>query len=213
MVIQEQLPNVVRKNTKNGCLFTKDLLGLSLTDINENVIRKNLSDKRDREMFDRLLKHWVVLKRMGQIDSQTIAKIFAPGLLGENKIGHEKAEKFIEKIVNTSVSQIDPLSESKSLTETSINKELLLASNSKLKESSAYQQFIMGSTQSSNKSKKDIDDDDDDENDEIDEILAPKSLFSTNSSAVKLAVTGPLGSIINNKSPRNLKQSIQIKKN
>ena len=204
MVIQEQLPNIVRKYTKNGSLFTKDMLGLSLVDVNEKAIGNYLTDRNDKEMFDRLLKHFIVLRRMALMDSQTISKVFAPGLLGQIKYGNEKAEKFIEKIINNAVSQIDPLSESKSLTETSINKELLLASSSKLKESSVYQQFIMGSTHSSNKTKKESDDD---ENDDIDEILAPKSLFSTNSSAAKIPVTGPLGALFNSKSPRNLKKS------
>ena len=112
----------------------------------------------------------------------------------------------------------------KSLTETSINQELLAASNSKLKESNFYQDFI-NSTQSSNKSKQlrfaddkikkkniyndnDNDDDDDDENGEIDALVAPPgSLGSTATNSGKVSnkpilSTNPIAAYTNPKSPR-----------
>lgn len=187
MVIQDQLPNVIRKYTTNGCLFTPDLLGYSVNDINENGVRNHLSNATDKDLWEHLFKHFLGLRRMGILDSASIAEIFAPALVGDNLSGKTKASKFLEKIIIVSASQMgDPLGESMSFTETSMNKSLQLASSSKLKETSAYQQFIMGSTFNSNKStlkeKNEYSDDDDDENDDIDALVAPKSAISTGKS-------------------------------
>ena len=186
MVIQDQLPSVVRKYTSNSCLFSKDLLGYSVSDINEIIVRNSYSSSQDRDFWDHLFKHFLSLRRLASIDSVSIGKIFAPALVGDNVYGVEKAEKFIEKLINLEAAKfVDLLAESQSFTETSMNKSLQLASSSKLKETSAYQQFIMSTTNNSNKStiKKHSDEDDeysdeDDENDEIDALVAPKSTMS-----------------------------------
>lgn len=204
MVILDQLPIVIEKNTKNKCLFTRDLLGLSVTDISERLVSKSLRDESDRHLWDRLIKHWSFLRKIAYIDSITLAKLFAPALLGSAASnGSEKCVKFLEKIINdTSVTNV--LNESKSLTETSINQELLVAANSKLKESSVYQDFIM-STHSSNKSKQARvveRKSDDDSDDEIDTLVAPKSMMSTNSASNRVQNQGPLVNTSIIKSPR-----------
>jgi hypothetical protein len=225
IVILDQLPKVIDKHTKNKCLFSRDLLGLSTADISERMVANNLKSDSDRRLWDRLVKHWSFLRKVAYIDANALAQLFAPGLLGlAASTGSEKGIKFLEKIINEIASSNNlinssSLNESKSLTETSINQELMLASNSKLKESSVYQDFIMSNTQSSNKSKRsvknekprfkaDSDEDDDDENDDdddvndaIDALIAPKSGMSTNSS--KVAINQPAGSSII-KSPRGL---------
>lgn len=215
MVILDQLATVIDKHTKNRCLFTRDLLGLSVTDVNEKAVTASLKDPSDRKFWERLVKHWAFLKRVAYIDSNQLARLFAPSMLGlANGTGVEKGVKILENIVNELVNGtnnnhlLGSLNDSKSLTtETSINHELMVASSSKLKESSVYQDFIMNNTQGSNKSKSDQqrfnkvrhhDDDDDDDDDDIDEMVAPKSIMSTNSSAKK--IVNQTASIL--KSPR-----------
>ena len=157
-----------------------------MSDINEIIVRNSYSSSQDRDFWDHLFKHFLSLRRLASIDSVSIGKIFAPALVGDNVYGVEKAEKFIEKLINLEAAKfVDLLAESQSFTETSMNKSLQLASSSKLKETSAYQQFIMSTTNNSNKStiKKHSDKDDeysdeDDENDEIDALVAPKSTMS-----------------------------------
>jgi len=173
MVIKDQLPNVIRNHTSQSCLFDMDLLDESMSDINDNVVRSYLGNKQDLAVWDRLLKHFMMLRKMALIDSFAISQLFAPTLVSDIRRA-EKAAKILEKIINQEVDQSDLLSDS--VTETSINKELQLASSSKLKHSSAYQQFILNSTQVSNKSKNVQSDD---ENDEIDALVAPKSTAST----------------------------------
>ncbi len=173
MVIKDQLPNVIRNHTSQSCLFDMDLLDESMSDINDNVVRSYLGNKQDLAVWDRLLKHFMMLRKMALIDSFAISQLFAPALVSDIRRA-EKAAKILEKIINQEVDQSDLLSDS--VTETSINKELQLASSSKLKHSSAYQQFILNSTQVSNKSKNVQSDD---ENDEIDALVAPKSTAST----------------------------------
>ena len=179
MVVIDQLPVIIRKHTQEKCLFISDLMGLSVADINDVVVSFYLKNKSDKDLWQRLLKHWNFLKRFASIDSHTLATTFAPTLLGFDSFGTDKAITFLEKILNHNSLQ-DVLGESKSLTETSINQELILASSSKLKESSAYQDFIMNTTQTSQKSfmnyKKS---EDDDENDEIDALVAPKTPTGT----------------------------------
>lgn len=181
MVVLDQLPIVIDKNTKNKCLFTRDLLGLSVADINEQLVAKSLRDESDKRLWRRLVKHWTILQRGSKIPASVLARLFAPTLIGySNPTAAEKAVQFAEKIINdcANLEASGPLSESKtdkSLTETSINQELLMASSSKLKESSVYQDFIQG-TQSSGKSKQvriqdSDDDDDDDENDDINDLV------------------------------------------
>jgi hypothetical protein len=172
MIILDQLSGVIKKNTKNKCIFTPDLMGLSVTDINENVVSNYLKDQKDKELWIRLIKHWNYLKRYASIDAYTLAGKFASSLLGANTTGVEKAIKFLEKIISNN-SQHDPLNDSKSVTETSLNQELNLVSNSKLKESLVYQDFIMNTSQKSQSHKKSHDMEDDD--DEIDAMVAPKS--------------------------------------
>jgi hypothetical protein len=191
MVINDQLPLIVRKCTKNGYIFSPDLLGLSVNDINEKAVSNSLNDDGDRELWSRLLRHFVYMKRSGSIDSTQLAQMFAPALLGQLNYGTEKATKFLEKIINSAtaaaaaaaaggtnllVTTESLLTESKSLTETSINQDLLLRSSSKLKETPVYQQFLANeAAQTSQKARIGSDED---ENSEIDAVLAPKSVSS-----------------------------------
>ena len=197
MVIKDQLPNVIRNHTTQSCLFDMDLLDESMSDINDNVVRSYLRDRQDLTIWDRLLKHFLMLRKMALIDSLAISQLFAPALVSDTRRA-EKAAKILEKIINQEVDQSDMLSDS--VTETSINKELQLASSSKLKHSSAYQQFILNSTQVSNKSNKNVQSDDD--NDEIDALVAPKSTASTMNESNK-QTNGVIASIL--KSPRKSK--------
>ena len=175
MVVLDQLPIVIRKHTKNKCLLTSDLMGLSVIDVNENVVSNYLKDKNDNELWQRLIKHWNFLKRLASFDAYDLALKFAPSLLAANSPGIEKAIKFLEKIISYNTLQ-DPLNESKSMTETSINQDLILASSSKLKESSVYQDFITNTTQQSQKSQQHLrNEHGEDDDDDIDELLAPKS--------------------------------------
>ena len=204
MVIQEQLSNVIRKYTSSSCLFSSDLLGYSVADITESIVRNHLLNNTDRELWNRLFNHFIALRRMAFLDSSTISQIFAASLVDKNSSsGVEKAAKFLEKLINLAANQFsDPLAESHSYTETSINKSLQLASSSKLKETSAYQQFIMSSTNNSNKSKKNEFNSDEDENDEIEGLIAPKSIISHNTvSSVKF---------VNNTSPAKGKKGMTL---
>ena len=155
-------------------------MGLSLTDINENVISNYLKDKKEKTLWHRLVKHWAFLKRVASFDANSLAAKFAPSLLALNGSGLEKAAKFLEKIISQKASH-EPLNDSKSLTETSLNQELILTSNSKLKESSVYQDFIMSITQSTNKQQQhqyqqqQFRNDNGEDDDDIDALLAPKS--------------------------------------
>lgn len=175
MVIRSQMPNLINNYTTQSCLFNSGLLDLNISEINDSLIRTVLRNKQDLNLWDRLLRHFVILRKMAIIDSLSIAQIFAPTLINDSRM-IEKAVKFLEKIINLEVNQLDLMSDS--LTETSINKELQLASSSKLKHSSAYQQFILSSTQNSNKSKE-VENDSDDDNDEIDALVALKNGVST----------------------------------
>ncbi len=201
MVIQDQLPIVIRRYTSKGCLFTPDLLGYSVADISEKIVQAHLSTGTDKELWNHVMKHLLSLKSMASLDSKSIAQLFAPALVGDNTFGIEKAQKFLEKIVNVAAAQMtDPLAESMSCTETSMNKSLQLASSSKLKETSAYQQFILSSTHNSNKStlkenNKFSEDEEDD--DEIDALVAPKSALSTSKTQYN-----PVNTVSSIKSPR-----------
>ncbi len=199
-VIHDQLPAVIRKYTSKSCLFSAELLAsYNVSDITEKAIRNSLDNPNDKEFWDHLLKHFLSVKRTSLLGSASIGELFAAALAGESFTASKaKAAKFLEKIINLGSAQInDPLAESHSFTETSMNKSLLLASNSKLKETSAYQQFIMGSTGNSNKStlKKNDEDYEYDDDDEIDALVAPKSTTSN----VKTPYN-PIRSIL--KSPR-----------
>lgn len=231
MVVLDQLPLVIQKYTEHKCLFTRDLLGLSITDINENLVNRYLNYQTDKNLFSRLLKHMVFLKRFAFMSVSDLASVFGPSFVGSNRAGQQKAAQFLEKLLNEMLNPsaapplanyqlnlTDTLNDSKSLTETSINQELLIATNSKLKDSNVYQDFI-NSTQSSNRSKqirfadqkkKQDNDFDDDDNDEIDALVAPnRSGLSNNSSILKNSApspTKPLASItIKSKSPRSTK--------
>ena len=215
MVILDQLPNVIKKHTTSKCLFTQDLMGLSVTDIDEETVEMHLTDKKDNEILQRLLRHLNIIKRFGSIETNYLASIFAPAFLGgATTYVQEKATKFLEKIINSFGLLSTPPPErlndtAKSITE-SMNQELMLASNSKLKESSFYQEFIMNTSTKSKelrfsldtkniKNDYDDDDDDDDENDEIDAMVAPLAK-STNSSANNLK-------LLNNNNPQNVSSS------
>lgn len=195
MVVLNQLPVVIDKHTKNRCLFTRDVLGLSVADINEQLVAKSLRDETDKRLWRRLVKHWTTLSRASsnKISAVELARLFGPRLIGyANTSAAEKAVKFVEKIINDAVMSPEGTTSggimsapqtARSLTETSINQELMIASSSKLKESSFYQDFIQ-STHSSGKlkqqqvvnksmnSQNDSDDDDDDENDDIDALVS-----------------------------------------
>lgn len=200
MVIHDQLPIVIRKYTSKGCLFSSELLLHTVTDISEKLVRYSLDNLNDKDLWDHLFKHFLSLKRTSLLDSGSIGELFAAALIGDSFSPNKaKAVKFLEKIVNLSSAQInDPLAESHSFTETSMNKSLVLASNSKLKETSAYQQFILGSTGNSNKStlkKNEEEDEDDYDDDDIDALVAPKSTTSNLKTPYN-----PINSIL--KSPR-----------
>ena len=179
MVLLDQLPLVIEKNTKNKCLITKDLLGQSLMDLNEQLVWRTLlkheSDEIGR-LWERLVKHWSFLSSLSNVEASTLAKLFAPKLLPINSTSSEqqKCIKLLEKIINNNNNNNNNDS-SLNPTETSINQELLVASNSKLKESSVYQDFIMGNKSKqqmkalNRKSEYESDDD------EIDALVAPKS--------------------------------------
>ncbi len=188
MVIQDQLPIVIRKYASKGCLFTPDLLGYSIADINEKIILTHLSTGTDKDLWNHLMKHLLSLKTMNSLDSKSIAELFAPALVGDNIFGIEKSKKFLEKIINLAAIQLnDPLAESMSCTETSMNKSLQLASSSKLKETSAYQQFILSSTHNSNKStlRENKLSDNEEDDDEIDALVAPKNSSSNSKNQYK----------------------------
>lgn len=207
MVVLNQMSSVIDKYTKNKCLFSRDLLGLSVADINEQLVAKSLRDESDRRLWRRLVKHWTILCRSNKISASELARLFGPKLIGySNTTASEKAVKFVEKIINDAAVSLDgsggggggQFTESKterSLTETSINQELMMASSSKLKESSFYQDFIQ-STHSSGKLAKpaakhddsdedDDDDDDDDVNEAINALVAPKSTLSSGNQTIK----------------------------
>ncbi|CAF0725517.1 unnamed protein product [Brachionus calyciflorus] len=188
MVIIEQLPQIVRKQTKNKCLFTTDLMSLSVADVSEQMVSLFLKEDSDIKFWNRIMKHMNFLKRYASIDISEIARKFAPNFLAFDSIAVEKAVKFLEKILNDANKNYENrnktvvLEESLSKTETSLNNELLAASNSNLKESSAYQEFINSGQQSLKKGMNEkFSDDESDENDEINNLVSPKPLVSTNS--------------------------------
>ena len=175
-VIKDELKNVITNYTSRSCLFDNDLLNENLENINDNLVRSYLRNRSDLNLWDRLLKHFVIVRKMALIDSATIGQLFAHALVN-NTYKVDKAIKILEKLINQETMEHSDLL-ADTVTETSINKELQMASSSKLRNSSAYQQFIMSSTQNSNKSK-DLQNDSDDDNDEIDALVAPKSAGST----------------------------------
>jgi hypothetical protein len=189
-------------------------MGLSVTDIDEDLVRRYLKDSKDKEVLDRLLKHLSIVKRFGSMDAHHLAGLFAPSFLG-GSYGQEKAVKFLEKIINSFGLLSSPPPErlndtNKSITETSMNQEMMLASSSKLKESSVYQDFIMNTSNRSKEIKLNVNDtkmDDFDDNDEIDALVAPVNKSNVSSGNLKMLNVGSqqpsyLGGSMLNKSPR-----------
>jgi hypothetical protein len=229
MAVLDQMPSIIRKHTKNKCIFSSDLLSLHVDDITDKLVLAQMANESEKFMVNRLLKHLVFLKRFAFLEIRFLSETFGPCLIAANATSQQdKAVRVLEKILNIVVAanssgnyqlnMSNSLNNSKSLTETSINQELLLASNSKLKDSNIYQDFI-NSTASSNKSKqlrfaddkKKVykrveDDDDDDDNDDIDALLAPKSLASTANSNANYKTAKPVGPTAfanKSKSPRS----------
>lgn len=188
MVILEQLPHVIRKQTKNKCLFTADLMSLSVADVTDQMVSLFLKEEQDMKLWNRLIKHMNFLKRYASLDIPEIARRFAPTFLGFDSIAVEKAVKFVEKILNDSNRTNETfwnktvvLEESRSKTETSLNQELALTTNSNLKESDAYKDFINSGQKNSQKENVQSSEESD-EDDEINKLLTPKPTLSTNKS-------------------------------
>lgn len=187
MVILEQLPNVIRKQTKNKCIFTADLMSLSVADISEQMVSLFLKEDSDIKLWNRLIKHMDFLKRFASMDAAEIARKFAPKFLAFDSIAVEKAIKFLEKILydiskeNENRNKTVILEDTISKTETSLNHELVVASNSNLKESKSYQDFINSGQSGIRKIADDDFYDESDENDEINEMVSPKPTMTNNS--------------------------------
>lgn len=146
MVVLSQLKSVIAKHTKNGCLFTDEILSFSVTDMNEQVVYSHLRDDKDRHLWKRLVSHWCCLKKFGVSDASTLASLFAPCLIKHENYGELKAKQFIEKIINTS-SQFDDeqdfeLDPKTPRTEPTTSFNELLHSPTQLAESNTYQEFI-----------------------------------------------------------------------
>lgn len=187
MVILEQLPHVIRKQTKNKCLFTADLMSLSVADITDQMVSLFLKEELDMKLWNRLVKHMNFLRRYASLDIPEIARKFAPVFLGFDSIAVEKAIKFVEKILNDSnkpnetfLNKTVVLEESRSKTDTSLNQELAATTNSNLKDSDAYKDFINSGKKSSSKKNSHYSDESD-ENDEINNLLSPKPTLSSSS--------------------------------
>ncbi|RNA30916.1 centrosomal kizuna-like [Brachionus plicatilis] len=185
MIILEQLPHVIRKQTKNKCLFTADLMSLSVADVTDQMVALFLKEELDMKLWNRMVKHMNFLKRFASIDIPEIARKFAPAFLGFDLIAVEKATKFVEKILNDSNKHNENLwnktvvlEESGSKTETTLNQELAATTNSKLKESHAYKDFINSEQKISQ--KENVECDESDENDEINNLLTSKPTLSLN---------------------------------
>lgn len=187
MVVLDQLPNIVRKHTKNACLFTRDLLGFSVTDINEDVVTQHLTQKKDQELWKRLLQHLCLLKRICSVDAPTLSRLFAPALIAQDGYGEQKAIQFLEKIINLATYNFDLTDKTEDKTESSFYDELLVNSQSKLKDTKTYQNFINSSKQVKRQQQQRSNSDDEDD---IERIVAPKSLNVTGGSGGAPATGG-----------------------
>ena len=168
MVILDQLRVVVRKQTKNGCLFTREILSFSVADISESIVEKHLVETKDKTLWKRLLKHFCLLKRFCSMDSAILANLFAPSLIAQDGFGQQKAIQFLEKIINASIHGNLDFDKSEGKTESSFYDELHISS-SKLKDTKTYQNFIMSTGANAKKPSRISDDED-----EIEKIVAPK---------------------------------------
>jgi hypothetical protein len=169
MVVLDQLPNVIRKNTKNGCLLTREILSFSVTDISDAVVNKHLKDEKDRELWNRLLSHWCMLKQFGSLASVSVGSLFAASMIGQDGYGLEKAAQFIEKIVNSKV--VDNETENEKSEKTTFSDKM--HSDSKLKASQAYQTFVSKSSKT-NRLRSPLESEDED--DEINRLVVPKAM-------------------------------------
>jgi hypothetical protein len=196
MVVLDQLRVVVRKQTKNACLFTREILSFSVADISENIVEKYLTDAKDKDLWRRLLRHFCLLKRFCSMDSAILANLFAPSLIAQDGFGAQKAIQFLEKIINASVNTHD-FDKSDGRTETSFYDEMHISS--KLKDTKTYQNFIM-STGSKKPSRFS------DDEDEIEKIVAPpKGILSSGLSNVKPTIPTTFPTHNNTVSPRGSK--------
>ena len=170
-VVRECLPMLVYNFASKQALLTPDLLVLDASMINEKLIASYLTDANDRLLWMRLVKHWKTLKRQKILDETAIARIFGPAVAGPNLKSMDKVFKFIERVLSPE----EPRSESKSLTETSLNHELMLASSSKLKETASYQKFITSSKSNVTANKMTANSDSDEDSEDIDRMALPKT--------------------------------------
>lgn len=194
MVVLDQLRVVVRKQTKNACLFTREILSFSVADINENIVEKYIIDAKDKDLWKRLLRHFCLLKRFCSMDSAILANLFAPSLIAQDGFGAQKAIQFLEKIINASVNTHE-FDKSDGRTETSFYDEMHVSS--KLKDTKTYQNFIM-STGSKKPSRFS------DDEDEIEKIVAPpKGILSSGLSNVKPTIPTTFPTQNNTVSPRD----------
>jgi len=98
-VIKDELKNVITNYTSRSCLFDDDLLNENLENINDNLVRSYLKNRSDLNLWDRLLKHFVIVRKMALIDSTTIGQLFAHALVNNaHKI--DKAVRLLEKLIN-----------------------------------------------------------------------------------------------------------------
>ena len=199
MVVLDQLRVVVRKQTKNSCLFTREILSYSVADISEAIVEKHLSDAKDKELWRRLLRHFCLLKRFCSIDTPILATLFAPRLIAQDGFGEQKAIQFLEKIINASANVAHDFDKSDGRTESSFYDELHISS--KLKDTKTYQNFIMST---SGKKPSRFSDDED----EIEKIVAPpKGILSTGISSAKPTIPSTFPTQNNALSPRGRKKT------
>ena len=184
MVVLDQLSTVVRKHTKNKCLITREILGYSVTDINEDAFRKHIIDPKDQQLWKRLLQHFCLLKRFNSIDSSTLSNLFAPSLIAEDGFGREKSIQFLEKVIDSAMANSEL--NDKSFSENSIVYDHM-HTDPKLKESNLYQNFIQQAGGSQKQMKKQFSDDYDED---IDRLVVPKGLGTGTGNSSGLGGTG-----------------------
>jgi hypothetical protein len=171
MVILDQLSNVIRKNTKNGCLLTREILSFSVTDISDKVVNQYLRDAKDREFWNRLLSHWCTLKQFGSIDSAQIGSLFAASLIGQDGYGVEKAAQFVDKIISSKV-MLDNDNTDLNMKSEKSDKFYDNVNINQLKDTQVYQTFVSKSSKTNTLRSQLIDSDEDDD---IDKLVVPKA--------------------------------------
>ena len=99
MVVLDQLPSTVRRNTEYQCLFTEEILSANVIDLDRDAVAKILPVD-DRPLWLRLSEHFGQILRLHIMNTQTLVEKFATSLLPVNSLyAHEKAKSLLKHLM------------------------------------------------------------------------------------------------------------------